>query len=125
MATYSLDRGPYVRIYKQKGNLLNERVADTAGTSAAFTNFSAVAGKRNYITNIAVYNDSATASFVDIRDGAAGAVLYTVPAPTKSGVVINLDPPLRQPTVNTALAYDVNGALTTVYISAIGFQGDE
>jgi hypothetical protein len=104
------------------GDVKNERIADTGGTSTAFSNFGAVASTRNYLTTIVVYNNSATAGFVDIRDGTAGSVLFTVPAPAGSGSVINFPVPLRQPTANTALAYDVSAALTTVYISVVGFQ---
>lgn len=104
------------------GDIKSERVADTGGTSTAFTNFSAVANTRNFLTTIAVYNTSATAGYVDIRDGTGGSVLFTVPAPAGGGSIIPFPVPLRQPTANTALAYDVSGALTTVYISAVGFQ---
>lgn len=111
-----------VKNHTSNADTINERIADTAGTSAAFTNFSAVASTFNYVTTIAVYNSSATNGYVDIRDGTAGAILFTVPAPTVGGSVITFPVPLRQPTANTALAYDVSGALTTVYISVVGFQ---
>lgn len=104
------------------GDIINERIADTGGTSSAFANFSAVASTRNYVTSIIIYNSSATAGFVDIRDGTAGAVLATIPAPAGGGTAISFPTPLRQPTANTALAYDVSGAITTVYITMVGFQ---
>lgn len=103
-------------------NIINERVTDTGGTSTAFSNFTATASKRNYVTTIAVYNSSTTAGFVDFRDGTGGAVLFTVPVPAGGGAVVSFPVPLRQPTANTALAYDVSAALTTVYISLVGFQ---
>jgi hypothetical protein len=105
------------------GDILSDRVADTGGTSTAFTNLGAGGtGVRNYVTMIHCYNSSATPGFVDIRDGAAGAVLFTVGIPAGGGAVIPFPVPLRQPTTNTALAYDVSAALTTVYISVVGFQ---
>ncbi len=104
-------------------DILADRVADTAGTSAAFTNHGAGgAGVRNYVSTIAVFNSSATDAFVDLRDGAAGAILFTVPAPKGGGSIITFPVPLRQPTANTALAYDVSAAITTMYISIVGFQ---
>ena len=108
------------------GDLLVERVSDTGGTSTAFTTFGAPgAGVRNYITTIVVHNANTTTSgFVDIRDGAAGSVLFTVPAPANGGAVISLPVPLRQPTANTALAYDVSAAISTVYISLVGYQSN-
>lgn len=110
-----------VKPYTAFGDILSERIADTSGTSTAFTNFSAVANTRNYITSITVYNSSTTDGFVDIRDGAAGSVLFTVPAPAKGGAHCTLPVPIRS-SANTALAYDVSGAITTVYISVCGFQ---
>lgn len=103
-------------------DILTERIADTGGTSTAFSNFGAVVSTRNYLTTIAVFNSSSTDGYVDIRDGTAGSVLFTVPAPKTGGSVITFPVPLRQATANTALAYDVSGALTTVYISVVGFQ---
>ena len=102
--------------------ILSERVSDTGGTSTAFTTFGAGgAGVHNYVTTIVVHNASATDGYVDIRDGSAGSVLMTIPAPTTGGAVINLPVPLKS-SANTALAYDVSGALTTVYITLVGFQ---
>ena len=73
------------------------------------------------MTTISVMNTSATDGYVDIRDGSAGSVLFTVPAPAGGGSVINLPVPLKG-AANTALAYDVSGALSTVYLSVVGFQ---
>lgn len=105
------------------GDIKVERVTDTAGTSAAFTTFGATASQRNYITTITVYNSSTTQGFIDLRDGTAGSVIYTIPLPALGGATINFPVPLRQPTVNTALAYDVSAAITTAYISVVGFKG--
>lgn len=115
-----------VRPHAPLGDLLSERVSDTGGTSTAFSTFGAPgAGVRNYITAITVHNAHATtAGFVDIRDGAAGSVLWTIPAPPTGGATLMFNPPLRQPTANTALAYDVSAAITTVYISIAGFQAN-
>lgn len=104
------------------GDVIVERVSNTNGTSTAFSNFGAVASTRNYITTLTVYNDSATSGYLDIRDGTAGTVLFTLPLPAKGGGTVSFPVPLRQTTANTALAFDVSAALTTVYISAIGFQ---
>lgn len=104
------------------GDLLSERIADTGGTSTAFTNFGAVVGARNYVTSIHIYNSSATDGFVDFRDGAAGAVLFTAAAPAGGGMTLANPIPLFKSSVNTALAYDVSGALSTVYINLSGYQ---
>ena len=108
--------------YTAYGDILVERISNTNGTSTAFSTFGAVASTRNYVTTISVYNDSTTNAYVDFRDGTAGTVLFTLPLPAKGGAVCNFTLPLRQPTANTAFAYDVSAGLTTVYISIIGFQ---
>lgn len=104
------------------GDILVERVSNTDGASTASTVFGATVGARNMITTIAVYNSSTTNGFVDIRDGTAGTVLFTIPAPANGGAIVNFPLPLRQTTANTALAFDVSAALTTVYLSFIGFK---
>lgn len=111
-----------VKIGTANGDLISERIADTSGTSTAFTNFSAVAATRNYVTSLHIYNSSASAGFVDIRDGAAGAVLFTAAAPAGGGMTIANAVPFIRSSANTALAYDVSGALTTMYINIAGFQ---
>ena len=68
-----------------------------------------------------MHNSSGTDGYVDIRDGTAGSVLMTLPLPTTGGTVVNLPVPLKG-SANTALAYDVSAALSTVYISIVGFQ---
>ncbi len=108
--------------YCPNGDILVERLSDTGGTSSASTVFGATASARNCITTISVANVSATAGFIDFRDGTAGTILFTLPIPAGGGAVISFPVPLRQTTANTALAYDVSAALTTVYISLIGFK---
>lgn len=122
-AVADLDGALLVRPGFPLGDLISEQVTNTNGTSTAFTNFGATASTRNYITAIVVYNSSATAGTIDFRDGTAGAVLYTVPIPATGGAVIsNGGSPLFRTSANTALAYDVSGALTTVTISMTGFK---
>lgn len=110
------------RPYTTPEEILSERISNTDGAATAFTTFAAGgAGIHNYVTTIIVHNSSATDGYVDIRDGAAGSVLMTIPLPAAGGAVINLPVPLKG-SANTALAYDVSAALTTVYISLVGYQ---
>jgi hypothetical protein len=118
-----LDGVLITKSYCTYGDIIVQRVTDTGGTSTAFSSFTAVASQRNYITTITVYNSSTTNGFVDIRDGAAGTVIYTIPLPALGGATINFPVPLRQPTANAALAYDVSAAISTIYISVVGFKG--
>jgi hypothetical protein len=109
----------FVKLFPE-ADLITERIADTAGNSTAFTNFAATASARNLIYAISIFNASATDGYVDFRDGTAGAILWTAPAPKGGGSVIVAPFPLFKSSVNTALAYDVSEALTTVYISVTG-----
>lgn len=103
--------------------ILVERVSNTDGASTALTTFGATASKYNYITTIVVHNAHAsTNGYVDLRDGVAGSVIMTIPLPANGGAVINLPVPLKQTTANTALAFDVSAAITTVYLSFVGYQ---
>jgi hypothetical protein len=111
-----------VKPFTAFGDILVERVSNTDGSSTASTVFGATANARNCITTIAVYNDSTTNGYIDFRDGTGGTILFTLPLPAKGGAVCNFPLPLRQTTTNTALAFDVSAALTTVYISLIGFK---
>ena len=111
-----------VRNSRPLGDLISERVSNTDGSSTAFTNFGATASTRNVITGYSIYNDSATAGYVDFRDGTSGSVLWTVPIPTKGGANFAIPDGIFRTSANTALAYDVSAALTTVYISVTGFK---
>lgn len=103
--------------------LLSERVENTTGTSTDFTTFAAGgAGIHNYITAISVTNTHAsTNGYVDFRNGSGGAAVWTVPAPASAGAVLRFDPPLKFAD-NTAVAFDVSAAITTVIICVSGYQ---
>jgi len=120
-----LDGTVIVRPHFPLGDLISEAVSDTGGSSTAFTNFGAVASTRNYVTAIHVFRTDAGTSvaYVDFRDGTGGSVLYRAAIPPNGGAVITLGgTPLFRTSANTALAYDVSAALTTVYITVSGFR---
>lgn len=114
--------GSPVYSHEDQSGITSERVSNTNGTSTAFTNFGATASTYNYIRAITVYNSSATAGYVDFRDGTSGTVLWTIPLPAGGGATLALDAPIFRTSANTALAYDVSGALSTVYISVSGYR---
>lgn len=117
-----LDGVMYMRPYSL-GDVLSERLTNTDGNSTGSTVFGQTASARNCIDSIVVFNSSATAGYVDFRDGTAGSVLFTVPLPAGGGAVLPKGPsPYFRTSANTALAYDVSAALTTVYISLSGFK---
>ena len=106
-------------------DFISERVSNTDGASTAFSNFTAVASTKNAITVYSIFRtDTATTmAYVDFRDGTGGAVLWSAPLPPTGGANLSLGGlPIFKTSANTALAFDVSGALTTVYISVSGFQ---
>jgi hypothetical protein len=113
-----------VKLNTSNADLISERVSNTDGSSTAFTNFSAVASTRNYVTAYSVFRtDSGTTPiYVDFRDGTAGSVLWSVVLPPNSGANLSSPVPLFKTSANTALAFDVSAATSTVYISVSGFQ---
>jgi hypothetical protein len=104
-------------------DVVQERLTNTDGASTAFASGLAApgAGVRLWIKNVTICNSSASFCTVDLRDGAAGSVLWTLPVPATGGVVHNFDPPLRT-TANTALAFDASAAISTITISVNGFK---
>jgi hypothetical protein len=110
------------KLFTSYADILSERISNTDGASTALSVFGATASSRNYITDISITNSSTTNVYVDIRDGVGGAVLWTLSAPAQGGNNKSFIVPLRQSTANTALAYDVSAAATTVFISLVGFK---
>ena len=111
-----------VRLDCPLGSIVTQHVTDTGGVSTALTSFGGSAGARNYVSTLIAYNDSATGGFLKLLDGTGGGVIATLALPPKGGATVNFPVPLRQPTANTALAYQVNAALTTVYLTVVGFR---
>ena len=95
----------------------------TASSTAA-TDTSVIAaqgaGVTINVTTLAIYNDSTTNVFVNIKDGATTRLV--LPAPAKGGAMVTLPSPLRL-TANTALNFASSSAVTTMYVSAVGFAG--
>jgi hypothetical protein len=100
------------------------RVADTSGSATNFTQLNATTLLRNYVTSIHVYNNGATSVYVDLRNGSGGAIIWSQGAPVKAPSSHYFSPPLRQPSTNTALAYDTSAAIggSGVLINVTGFQ---
>lgn len=80
------------------------------------------AGVKVYVTDVTIANTSATAVTVDLRDGAAGSVKWTFPAPANtSGVTHRFGSPLPF-SANTAVCADPSAAASTVTVSIGGFK---
>ncbi len=100
----------------------------TTADSTAYASGLAAPGAniRLWITACTFTNSSTTGVSVDLRDGAAGSVLWTVPVPSNGasnvgGAVVTFPVPLKL-TANTALAYDSSAAITTLTVSCQGFR---
>lgn len=100
------------------GNIVDGQAAITDGSS---TSVIAAGGASivNEVWELTINNSSATQVTVDIRDGTAGAVLGTYPAPAGGGVAMVLAVPIRS-TANTALAADPSASASTVTVSLRG-----
>lgn len=117
-----VDGTQIVRINFPLGDLLAERTTNTDGASTGSSTFGATASTKNVVTAISLYNSSATPGYIDFRDGTAGSVLWTMGLPAGGGAVLSDASGLFRTSANTALAYDVSAALSTVYISVSGFK---
>lgn len=104
-------------------DVVQERTTNTDGASTAFASGLAApgAGIRLWVKSVTICNSSASFCTVDLRDGAAGSVLWTLPVPATGGVTHVFEPPLKL-TANTALAFDASAAITTLTISANAFK---
>ncbi|SHH62308.1 hypothetical protein [Bradyrhizobium erythrophlei] len=98
----------------------------TAMTGTTSTSLLAApgAGLHNMITQVTASNAHATqGTDIVLQDGSGGTAFYTIPAAANyGGATITFNPPLRQPTANTALfcANVTTGANTKA--SANGFK---
>jgi hypothetical protein len=79
-------------------------------------------GIKVYVTDIVIANTSATAVTVDIRDGAAGTVKATFPAPANTGGVVHSFKTPLPFTANTAVCADPSASASTVTVTLIGFK---
>lgn len=119
-----LDGTQLTRLDHPLGDLKTDAISNTDGASTASAVFTAVASTKNYIKAIHVFRTDAgtTPIYIDFRDGAAGAVLWRMVIPPNGGSIAAPSGALFRTSANTALAYDVSAATTTVYVNVSGFQ---
>lgn len=111
----------YVRPYCALEDIVSGVDTDTAGDSTSVI-AAPGAGIRLYVTSVIVKNTHATTdAYVDIRDGAAGTVLASIPAPAAGGAVVSFPVPLRL-TANTACCVDPSAAVSTIITTVVGFK---
>ena len=120
-----LDGALLVRGQIPLADLKSDAISNTDGASTASSVFTAVASTKNYVMGAEVFrtDTGTTMAYVDFRDGTGGSVKWRMPLPPGGGSVLPIGQvPWFATTANTALAYDVSSALTTIYINVTGFQ---
>ena len=108
--------------YANPENFVSGRATATDTTSTSVISAPA-SGLRNYITQITVWNSSATSTYIKIQDGSGGTELYDIPAPAGGGATLSFPTPLRQPTTATAIYFAAAGSANAVFVSVSGYKG--
>lgn len=113
-----------VRPHANLEDLVQERTTNTDGASTAFASGLAApgAGIKLYLTSCTLANSSASFITVDLRDGAAGSVVWTIPVSATGGAIDDFGGSPLEFTANTAVAFDASAATTTLTISCKGFK---
>lgn len=114
--------GSPVYVREDQSGVISEYVTNTDGAATALSVFTTGASTYNYICAISVYNSSATDGFVIFTDGSGGTTKWFMPLPAGGGATIASDRPLFKSTANTAIYFDVSGAISTIYISVSGYR---
>jgi hypothetical protein len=114
-----VDGAQIIRPHCNLESIVSGVAAITDGSSTSVI-ASQGASVKVYITSVIIANSSATDVTVDIRDGAAGSVKATFPAPGGGGVVHPLPVPLGF-SAATAVCADPSSAASTVTVTLIGF----
>ena len=111
---------PQVSIYS-RGTLSGVVTVNAATTSNVFT---AVAAVRNYVTQAACMNQSATAVFATIYDGATALAIVPCPTSLTTGAVpiTTFNPPLEG-SAGVATSVGVTTAGTNSRVALNGFRG--
>jgi hypothetical protein len=119
---HGLDGAQYVRPHAGLEDIVRGRAVITDGSSTSVI-AAAGAGVKQYVQSVCISNTSATAVEVDLRDGAAGTVLWTFPVPANtSGVVFNFAGVPLPFSANTAICADPSAAASSITVSILGFK---
>ena len=102
-------------------DLVSGSVPITDGSSTLVIAASGV-GFKTYITDLHILNTSASVVTVDIRDGVAGTVKWTVIVPAGGGIVHAFSKPLGGFTANTGVYADPSAAASTITVNLNGFK---
>ena len=113
----TLDRRQIIAIGEGGANL---RSGTNSATGTADTAVITIGGAGTflYITSVAVYNSSATNTYVTLKSAATAR--YVLPAPAYGGCTHTFGTPLRLAT-NEAFNFASGAEVTTIYVSATGY----
>lgn len=106
-------------------NYVSGVTAAMTGTTSTSLLAAPGVSKYNYITTITVSNSHATVGTdVELQDGSGGTTIWVIPAAAVyGGGVVSFNPPLKQPTSNTALYVKNTTTGASTRVSANGYKG--
>lgn len=106
-------------------NFVSGLTSAMTGTTSTSLLSAPGSGLYNYITEIAVSNSHGTVGTdIELQDGSGGTTFWVLPAAAVyGGSVIHFDPPLKQPTSNTALYVKNTTTGASTRVSANGYKG--
>jgi hypothetical protein len=119
-ARTTLDRKQIVAIGESGANFVRGGGSKTDTSDQSIMAASGSATIYNYLCWVAVYNASATNTFVNVKDGST--VVAVLPLPAYGGAVFNLPVPIRG-TGNTAFNLAAGASVTTAYLYGGGYKG--
>lgn len=119
-----VDKMLMVKLNTAYGDLLSQATNTTGSSSTALSTFGTGASIRNYVTAYSLARtDSGTSPMtVDFQDGSGGTTLWTVVVPAGGGAHMSSPVPMFRTSANTGLFFKPSASVTTLYISASGFQ---
>ena len=117
-----LDGVQLMRFQVPLGDILSGSVVLTSTSPVNISSFGAVAGTKNYITKVTIWNGSAVDTYVYLVDGSGGSAFWVSPAPSKGGCCEVFNIPLKQPTANTDLYVSVAATANPTWVSVLGFK---
>ena len=106
-----------------RSNALASQVVSGNASNTDGTSTSCIAAQgadvKTVLQMVIITNTSATATYVEIKDGTT--VKLTIPAPATSGAIVTIPGPGIVGTANTAWNFDAGAATTTLYCSMVGY----
>lgn len=113
------DGAAVIRNYANLPSIVTGTLSNTDGARTAVIAASGDAAIKHYLTDVMIFNTSASAVVCDIEDGTTVKASFLIPA--GGGVVKTFGLPIPG-TANTAWNINAASATTTIYATYIGFK---